>query len=85
MYRIFIKRIIDIIISLIALLLLWPLFIIIAILIKIDDKGPIFYKQIRTGKNGKNFEMFKFRTMVPNSQEMLKEMLKKKKYKKVSA
>lgn len=63
MYRIFIKRIIDIIISLIALLLLWPLFIIIAILIKIDDKGPVFYKQIRTGKNGKNFEMFKFRTM----------------------
>lgn len=63
MYRLFIKRIIDILISLVALLLLWPLFIIIAILIKLDDKGPVFYKQIRTGKNGKNFEMFKFRTM----------------------
>lgn len=63
MYRKFIKRLIDIIISLLALLLLWPLFIVIAILIKIDDKGPVFYKQIRTGKDGINFEMFKFRTM----------------------
>lgn len=63
MYRNFLKRVVDIILSLIALLLLWPLFIVIAILIKIDDKGPVFYKQIRTGKNGVNFEMFKFRTM----------------------
>ena len=63
MYKFFIKRIVDIIISLIALLLLWPLFIVIAILIKLDDKGSVFYKQIRTGKNGVNFEMYKFRTM----------------------
>ena len=63
MYRYFFKRIIDIFISLIALLVLWPLFIIIAILIKIDDNGPVFYRQVRTGKNGKNFLMFKFRTM----------------------
>lgn len=63
MYKNFLKRVIDIIVSLIALLLLWPLFIVIAILIKFDDKGPVFYKQIRTGKNGVNFEMFKFRTM----------------------
>lgn len=72
MYRNVIKRFIDIILSLIALLLLWPLFVIIAILIKLDDHGPVFYKQIRTGKDGKNFEMFKFRTMnvVPRGEEM---------------
>ena len=72
MYSKFIKRLIDIILSLIALLLLWPVFIVIAILIKKEDKGTVFYKQIRTGKNGKNFEMFKFRSM--NVVERGKEM-----------
>lgn len=63
MYKDVVKRIIDILVSLIVLLLLWPLFIIIAILIKIEDHGSVFYKQIRTGINGNNFIMFKFRTM----------------------
>ena len=63
MYEKFFKRVIDITISIIALLLLWPVFLIIAILIKIDDNGPVFYKQVRTGKNGKNFKIIKFRTM----------------------
>lgn len=75
MYRMFIKRFIDILVSLIALLLLWPVFIVIAILIKVEDKGTVFYKQIRTGKNGKNFEMFKFRSM--NVVERGKEMTMK--------
>lgn len=63
MYRYFVKRILDILISLLVLLILWPVFIIVGILIKKEDKGTVFYKQIRTGKNGKNFEMYKFRTM----------------------
>ena len=63
MYKYFFKRFIDILLSLLALMLLWPLFIIVAILIKKEDKGVVFYKQIRTGKDGKNFEMYKFRTM----------------------
>ena len=63
MYEKFFKRVIDITISIIALLLLWPVFLIIAILIKIDDNGPVFYKQVRPGKNGKNFKIIKFRTM----------------------
>lgn len=75
MYKMFIKRFIDILVSLIALLLLWPVFIVIAILIKVEDKGTVFYKQIRTGKNGKNFEMFKFRSM--NVVERGKEMTMK--------
>lgn len=72
MYRTFFKRAIDIIISFFALLILWPLFIVIAILIKIEDNGSVFYKQLRTGKNGKVFEMYKFRSMnvVPRGKEM---------------
>lgn len=72
MYQNFIKRIIDIILATFAIILTLPLFVIIAILIKKEDKGTVFYKQIRTGKNGKNFEMFKFRSM--NVVERGKEM-----------
>ncbi len=57
------KRIVDFIVSSIALILLTPIFIIVAILIKITSKGPVFYKQDRIGKNGKRFKMYKFRTM----------------------
>ena len=69
MYRYFVKRILDILISLLVLLILWPVFIIVGILIKKEDKGTVFYKQIRTGKNGKNFEMYKFRTMIEQKPE----------------
>ena len=63
MYKRYIKRIIDIIISFIALILLSPLFLLIALLIKIIDKRNVFYKQKRTGKFGKEFKIYKFRTM----------------------
>ena len=63
MYRHFIKRILDVLIALLVLLIVWPLFIIVGILIKREDKGTIFYKQVRTGKKGKEFIMYKFRTM----------------------
>lgn len=61
-YKIF-KRVSDFIISLVGLIVLSPLFLIIIILIKIDSKGPIFFKQKRVGKNKKHFMMLKFRTM----------------------
>lgn len=72
MYRRVFKRVIDVLISFFASLMLWPLFIVIAILIKKEDKGPVFYMQRRTGKDGKVFEMYKFRSMnvVPRGQEM---------------
>ncbi|MFN5793651.1 MAG: sugar transferase, partial [Bacteroidota bacterium] len=57
------KRIFDIISSFFFLVLIFPLFILISILIKIDSKGPIFFKQIRVGKNNKDFLLLKFRTM----------------------
>ena len=57
------KRFTDMFVSFIGLVLLLPLFLIISILIKIDSKGPILFKQERTGKRGKIFVLYKFRTM----------------------
>lgn len=62
MYNI-IKRIIDFLLSLVALILLSPLFLIIAIWIKLNSKGPVFFKQNRVGKNKELFEIYKFRSM----------------------
>ena len=59
----FIKRIIDIFCSLIGLILLSPVFIITAILIRIESKGDVIFKQLRVGKNGKTFYIYKFRSM----------------------
>lgn len=62
--RLIAKRIMDVIISFVGLLLLFPFFLIICILIKIDSNGSIFFKQERIGKDGKPFYPFKFRTMI---------------------
>lgn len=59
-----IKRIIDFILSLIALIVFSPIFLIIAIWIKMDSKGDVFFKQQRVGKNKKLFQIYKFRTMM---------------------
>lgn len=69
-----IKRLIDIVCSFLGVLVLSPLFIIIAIIIKTTSKGPVFFSQKRVGKNGKEFNMYKFRSMVVNAEE-LKEKL----------
>ncbi len=65
-----IRRIFDALISMVALIVLSPVLLIIAIAIKCDSKGPVVFKQLRIGKNGKNYYMYKFRTMVPNAQNM---------------
>ena len=65
-----IKRIFDVIISLIGLILLLPLFFIIALLIKLDSEGPVFYRGERVGRFGKPFRIFKFRSMVKNAEEL---------------
>ena len=57
-------RFFDFILSLVGLVLLAPIFIVLAIWIKIDSKGPVFYKQVRVGQNGIDFGLFKFRSMV---------------------
>ncbi len=61
------KRFFDFIISLIILTIFSPLFLISGILIKEDSEGPVFYRQLRIGKDGKPFRIFKFRTMVDNA------------------
>lgn len=78
-----IKRLLDILVSIIGLLLLGPiaLFVKLAYLFS-GDKAKIFYSQNRVGKNGKVFKMWKFRTMVPDADVKLKEMLKEEKYRK---
>lgn len=63
MYKHFLKRVIDFILSLIGLIILSPVFIILCIWIKLDSKGPIFFRQKRVGKNKKYFNILKFRTM----------------------
>lgn len=57
-------RFFDFILSLVGLVILAPIFIVLAVWIKIDSVGPVFYKQIRVGQNGKDFGLFKFRSMV---------------------
>ena len=57
-------RFFDFILSLVGLVVLAPIFIVLAIWIKTDSKGPVFYKQVRVGQNGIDFGLFKFRSMV---------------------
>ncbi|WP_305037284.1 sugar transferase [Bacillus cereus group sp. BfR-BA-01495] len=71
------KRCIDFIGALCGLILLSPIFLIVAVLIKYEDpKGPVLFKQIRIGKDGKEFYMYKFRSMVIDAEEKLKDLLK---------
>ncbi len=67
-----VKRIIDIVLGTIGMIICLPIFIIIAILIKTDSKGPVFFKHTRVGKNGKVLKIYKFRTMVQNAEELIK-------------
>lgn len=62
-----IKRIFDIICSFIGLVLLSPVFLVLSLLIVLDSRGGVFYRQVRVGKNGKDFKLFKFRSMVSNA------------------
>ena len=57
------KRLFDILASGLGLIVLSPIFLILAIWIKIDSKGPVFYRQVRVGRHNKDFRIFKFRSM----------------------
>lgn len=72
----FTKRTFDIICAIMALILLSPVFLAIAIAIKKDSKGPVFYKHKRIGKNGKIIYLYKFRSMYIDAKERLEELLK---------
>ena len=68
-----VKRILDCILATIALIILSPIYLIIAIAVKIDSKGPVFFKHTRIGKNGKIIKIYKYRTMVTNAEELIKQ------------
>lgn len=72
-YRI-LKRSFDIIASVIGLIALSPIFLAVAIAIKWDDGGPVFYDQIRVGKNGRKFKMYKFRSMRVNAENEMEKL-----------
>lgn len=64
------KRLLDIIFSLLGTIIISPILLIVAIAIKIDSKGPVIFKQKRLGKDGKEFEIYKFRSMVVGAEKM---------------
>ncbi len=73
-FHLFIKRTLDILISGVIIVSLAPLFIMIGFLVKISSPGPIFFRQVRVGRNGRQFTLYKFRSMVMDAEEKKKEL-----------
>jgi exopolysaccharide biosynthesis polyprenyl glycosylphosphotransferase len=71
----FLKRFLDILVSSAALIALSPLFLFVALLIKLEDGGPVFFAQRRVGKWGREFKMFKFRSMCVDAEQRLQALL----------
>ena len=76
----FLKRGLDVGGSIFALILFSPVILLLAILIKLEDRGPIFYKQLRYGLHGRTFYCWKIRSMVTNADELMKELRKDNKH-----
>jgi lipopolysaccharide/colanic/teichoic acid biosynthesis glycosyltransferase len=64
------KRFFDLILAALGLTVLWPVLVVIAVLVRFDSPGPVFYRGIRTGLYGRPFRIFKFRTMVVNAERL---------------
>lgn len=69
-YNSYIKRTLDLISALVLLVVLSPVFVIVAVAVKLSSSGPVFYRGIRTGYRGKKFRIFKFRSMVVNAESL---------------
>jgi exopolysaccharide biosynthesis polyprenyl glycosylphosphotransferase len=72
--QIALKRVIDLGLSILGLIIASPLIVLIWILIKLEDRGPVFFKQVRIGRHGRPFTVYKFRTMVVDAEDRLKEL-----------
>lgn len=73
-----VKRTLDLILATIILALVWPLMLVIALVIKVTSpEGPVIFKQQRLGENGRLFKMYKFRTMVPDAEQRLHEVMRR--------
>lgn len=70
-----VKQILDFILTLIILILISPVMLLISVLIKLEDGGPVFFKQVRVGRHGRLFKCFKFRTMVVNAEELREKLM----------
>ncbi|MFD3156171.1 exopolysaccharide biosynthesis polyprenyl glycosylphosphotransferase [Haloimpatiens sp. FM7330] len=68
-FQFILKRLMDFILSLIGIIILLPVYLVLFIAIKVDSKGSAIFKQVRVGKNGKDFVIYKFRTMVVNAEK----------------
>lgn len=64
------KRVFDVVVSLLILLVLSPLLLLLALAVKLDSRGPVFYRQVRVGRYNEDFKIFKFRTMVQNADKI---------------
>ena len=76
-----IKRAFDIVFSAAVLVCISPLLAAIALIIKLEDRGPVFFKQVRVGRHGREFLMFKFRSMRPDAEQRLRELLAQNQHK----
>jgi len=76
-----VKRSFDMVASFLSLVVLGPVFALIAILIKIEDGGPVFFQQTRVGQFGREFKMFKFRSMCLDAEQKLKDIIEKNHHK----
>ena len=68
MYKNYVKRGLDVVLSLIVIIFLWPVYLLAALAIKLESKGPAIFKQTRLGKDHKEFTLYKFRSMVVNAE-----------------
>lgn len=75
MYKVFFKRFIDVLLSGMGMIILSPVYLLCLLLIPLESKGPIFFNQVRLGKNGKTFLLFKFRTMYDTERKTRGEVL----------
>lgn len=82
LFYLIVKRICDIVLASLILMLTFPLFVLISVLVRLDSRGPVFFKRRVIGKNGCYFDMFKFRSMVEDAEQILEqsEELKKEYY-----
>lgn len=71
----FAKRVFDLVLASVAILLLWPLMLVIAVAVKLESRGPVIYRSLRVGKWGAPFVCYKFRTMVPAANQLRKKLL----------
>jgi exopolysaccharide biosynthesis polyprenyl glycosylphosphotransferase len=69
--RRFLKRVFDIAVSVVAIIALTPVWLIVPLVIKADDRGPVFFRQTRVGLDGREFRMWKFRSMRPDAEQVL--------------